>query len=341
MIKSNEWALVGVRLTRTLPWAVATATISFSALPQVAMAAGTAAGTTISNTASVSYTDPSGTPQTTPSNTVDIKVDELLDVTVVSADPGDVPVQPNSTNKVLSFTVTNTGNGSEAFHLTSNGAIGGDQFDPTVTSIYLDNPSSGTVGLYDPGVDILYVPGSNDPVLAPDASRNVFILSSIPNASDTNRGLASLTAAAVTGTGAPGTVFANAGQGGSDAVVGTTGADSVDQGAYVIQSVSVSLAKMATVLDPFGGSEPVPGAIVTYTLTATTSGTGTLGNLEISDAVPANTTFQSGTIFLGTTNLTDTTDTDAGEIASGTVKVRLGSLAGGVTRVVTFKVRIN
>ena len=339
MTNSTTWTVTNVRLARFVPWAVVTATIAFGSLPDAAHAAGTAAGTTISNTATATYTDPGGNPQTQPSNTVNILVDELLDVTVVSADPGDVPVVPGSTNRVLSFTVTNTGNGSEAFRLTPNGTLGGDQFDPTTTSVVIDSNGNG---VYDPGVDTVYTPGSNDPVLAPDASVKIFVLSTIPGgAADLDRGTVTLTAAAVTGTGAPGTSFPGAGQGGGDAVVGSSGGDGVDDGAYVVQNATMSFLKSATIVDPFGGAESVPGAIITYTLVANITGSGTLTNLALGDAIPANTTYQTGSIRLQAATLTDATDVDAGEFTGTAVNVRLGSLSGGTTRTVTFKVRIN
>ncbi len=313
------------------------AAAAITSVGTVAKAAPTVAGTTISNTATATYNDPGGNQQSTPSNRVDIIVDELLDVTVASADPGDMPAAPGSTNQVLSFTVTNTGNGSEAFRLTPNSTVGGDQFDPTTTSIVIDNGN----GVYDPGVDVVYTPGSNDPVLGPDASVKIFILSTIPGGTtDGSRGAVTLTAAAVTGTGAPGTSFPGQGQGGGDAVVGSSGADGVDDGAYVVQSASVSLAKSATVLDPFGGTESVPGSIITYTIVATITGTGTLTNLAIGDAIPAGTIYQNGTITLQGSGLSDGVDADAGEFGSSAVAVRLGSLTGGATRTVTFKVRI-
>jgi hypothetical protein len=43
-----------------------------------------------------------------------LKVDELLDVTVASADPADVTRVPGRRQPVLRFTVTNGGNGPKA-----------------------------------------------------------------------------------------------------------------------------------------------------------------------------------------------------------------------------------
>ena len=327
---------MNVRLSHVVPLIVATASIGFSTPAQ---AVGTAAGDIISNTANATYNDPGGNPVSVPSNQVDIKVDELLDVTVASADPGDIVVTPGSTNRVLSFTVTNTGNGSEAFRLTPTSTIGGDQFDPTTTSIVLDTNGNG---VYDAGVDTVYTPGSNDPVLARDTSIRVFVLSSIPaGTNDLDRGIVELTAAATTGTGAPGTTFAGQGQGGGNAVVGSTGADSSDRGRYIIQNATISFVKSASVADPFGGTTSVPGSIITYTLVATISGSGILTNSAVNDAIPARATYQIGSITLQGAPLTDAADSDAGSFAANAIAVALGNLAGGQTRIITFRVRIN
>jgi uncharacterized repeat protein (TIGR01451 family) len=336
MEQGTHWSIVNVRLSRVVPLIIASATIGF-ATP--AMAVGTAAGTTISNTATASYTDPGGNPVSVPSNQVDIVVDELLDVTVATADAGDIVVTPGSTNQVLSFNVTNTGNGSEAFRLTPTSTVGGDQFDPTTTSIVLDTNGNG---VYDAGVDTVYTPGSNDPVLAPDASIRVFVLSSIPaGTSDNDRGIVELTAAATTGTGAPGTTFAGQDQGGGNAVVGSTGADGTDRGRYIVQNATITFVKSASVADPFGGTTSVPGSIITYTLVATISGSGTLTNAAISDPIPAGTTYQIGSITLEGSPLTDAADGDTGRFAANSISVGLGSVTGGQTRTVTFRTRIN
>src|SRR4051794_23201236 len=90
-----------------------------------AQAAGTPAGTDITNVAHATYDQPDGTPATVDSNTVTIKVDELLDVTVAWREPSDVPSAPGLTNQILSFTVTNAGNGHETFALNTVHAGGG------------------------------------------------------------------------------------------------------------------------------------------------------------------------------------------------------------------------
>ena len=85
----------------------------------------------------------------------------------------------------------------------------------------------------------------------------------------------------------------------------------------------------------------MPGAIVTYRLVATVSGSGSLANLRIADAIPAGTTYRSGTLTLEGGGLSDAADADAGEFTGTGVAVRLGTLAGGATRTVTFQVAID
>ena len=336
MISGTHWSILNVQLVRIAPLIVASATIAFA---EPAQAVGTAAGTTISNTATATYTDAGGNPASVPSNRVDIRVDEILDVTVVSSDPGDVATLPGTTNQVLTFTVTNTGNGSETFRLSPVNAIGGDAFDPTTTSLVIDSNGNG---VYDAGVDTIYNAGSNDPVLAPDTSVRVFVLSTVPAAATNGqRGQTDLTATAITGSGTPGTAFAGLGQGGGDAVVGTTTALGRDDGFYIVNAATVAFVKSATVLDPFGGSKPVPGAIITYTLVATVSGSGSLANLAAGDPIPASTTYVPGSITSQATPITDLTDADAGEFAASRVSVRFGTVPGGQTRTITFKVKIN
>lgn len=306
-------------------------------LPMQAEAAGTRAGTTISNTASASFDNGAGT-QTIDSNKVDLRVDELLDVTVDSSDPADVPTSPGATSQVLTFSVTNNGNGQEAFALSTIANGGGDNYDPAVTQIYIDNGD----GVFDAGTDTLYTPGSNDPALNPDQGIRVFVIATTPGTvADGDRGIVSLVAAAKTGTGAPGTSFAGQGEGGGDAVVGSTGADGQDSGAFKVSAATVTLVKSATIVDPLGGSEPIPGATITYTITATVAGSGSVNGLAITDNVPADTSYVVNSITLGGSALTDATDADAGDYNGTRIRVQLGTVAGGQTRSVTFKTKID
>lgn len=330
-------APVGGAKHRLLPSCSILALIGVLVIPSQAEAAGTRAGSTISNTASASF-DTGGGTTTIDSNRVDLLVDELLDVTVASNDPADVPTTPGATGQVLSFSVTNNGNGVESFRLSTVANAGGDDYDPTVTQLYIDNGD----GVFDPATDTLYIPGTNDPELDPDESITIFVIATTPGGVvDGNRGIVSLVAAAVTGTGAPGTTFPGQGEGGGDAVVGATGADGSDNGAFVVSAATVTLVKSAVVTNSLGTADAIPGATITYTIVATVAGSGSVSGLAITDNIPANTSYVAGSMTLGGTPLSDPADADAGDFNGTRINVVLGTVAGGQTRTVTFRTTID
>jgi uncharacterized repeat protein (TIGR01451 family) len=319
--------------------ALAVGVAAWALLAGPAWAAGAPANTPISNTATATFNDPNGQPRTVNSNTATLRVDEVLGAVLVSNDAGNVGVLSPDNDRPLSFTLTNPGNGSEAYALVPNASLGGDQYDPTDVKIYLDNGN----GIFEPGVDTLYAPGVNDPVLAPDQSRVVFITGDTPAGRATGDTAAALLAAtAVTGSGSPGTTFAGQGTGGVDAVVGATTATANAQGTYAVVQALATLTKTQSVSDPLGGNKPIPGATITYTITMTLSGTGTITNAQIDDSIPANTTYVAGSIVLdSTTSLSDAADADAGRFTGSAIAVSLGSVAAPASHTVTFQVRIN
>jgi uncharacterized repeat protein (TIGR01451 family) len=317
--------------------------LSATCLPtQVSLAAGTAAGTPITNQATANYTV-GGTNYTQISNTTTTSVAEILNVDVVWQDAGNVAVSPGDTLQVLTFQVTNTGNGTDDYTLAGLSALGGDDFDPTLLGIYLDSNGNGS---YDSGTDVQYVSGTNDPALPADTAVTVFFLNNIPGSlSEGDLGNSQITVTSKTGSGAPGTTVSNAGENGTDAVVGTSGGIDADTGSYVVSALAVSVVKSVGIADPFGGSEPVPGAVLTYTLTVGVVGAGRAQGLVITDPIPADTTYIAGTLNLNTGPLTDAADADAGDVGAttpGVVTVDLGDLtnASGI-QTITFDVTIN
>lgn len=321
-------------------WGKASSAIALAitalAAPQLAHATGVSAGTLIENTASATYT--SGTASgTVQSNTVTVRVDELLDVAVAGLTS--TPASAGSGTAVLAYSITNTGNGPEAFNVVVNPAVAGNQFDATVQQVVIDSNGNGT---YEPGVDTVLPSGSPTPSIAADGSLTVFVIVALPTtATDGQTSQVELTASAVTGTGTPGTAFAGQGAGGGDAVVGASGADDNAFDSLIATLATVSLTKAASIADPFGGSQPVPGAVVTYTLTATVNGSGQVENLHVTDAYPAGTTYETGTLNLNAAALTDAADADAGTASGTGIDVNLGTVPGGTTKVVKFNVKIN
>jgi len=200
-----------------------------------ARALGTPAGTPVTNTATVTYDI--GASSFTQSASAVFTVDERVDVVVTWLDAAPVSVAPADVDRQLTFLVTNTGNGFEAFALAVDALVLGDQFDPTNARIYLDTNGSGS---YEPGVDPLYQPGVNDPLLGADAARAVFVLADIPPATlSADRGDAELEATSLTG-GVTGTIVAGAGDLGTDAVIG--GGTSAEIGSYLVSDLFVSIA---------------------------------------------------------------------------------------------------
>jgi len=311
--------------------------------PASARATGTPAGTDITSRAVVAYTI-QGSHYARTSNPVTTRVAEVLDLTVSWQDAAPVLTHAGALGAVLAFRLTNTGNGEESYALALDCALAGDDFDPVPAAIHLDTNGDGR---FDPLVDEVYVPGANDPALAADAHTVVFLLDDIPAAAQTgDLGDGRLDARSTTGTGTPGTAFPGAGDQGQEAVVGASGGRAGAPGTYVVGAPAATLAilKSAAVRDPYGGNQPVSGAVVTYRLAVTAQGTGTADGVVITDAIPADTVYNPGSLALDGRPLTDAADADAGDVgasAPGTLTVVLGDLAaGGPAATISFSVTI-
>jgi uncharacterized repeat protein (TIGR01451 family) len=334
-----------------------------------AHAVGTVAGREIQNTAQVSFDIGGVNYPAVSSNTVQTFVDELIDVSVVNDDGGAVPVSTPSVSALLQFTVTNNGNGDETFRLVTEDSVAEGGFDPTTLQIYLE--SNGISGLQTgAGGDTVYTAGANDPTLGPDQTQVVYVDNSIPaGLTPTDEGqieirAVSTTVIAQTGTDdpaspsfpVPGDSYGGAGDpdenggGNVNAVVGT----SFDvnnlilrtSGTFRVTEATVTLDKAVTqVIDPFTGSTLVPGSILTYQLTVTVNGAGSVDNLVVSDAIPADLEYQPGSLLIdGVTEDDDFipsgTDNAGYTPGSTTVSADMGTVAGGSVITVTFEAAI-
>ena len=155
-----------------------------------------AAGDTISNTATLTF-DVGGTPTVLESSptgnsttgatfgtATDFLEDNLINFTVATTDGASVPVALSATDQVLTFTVTNSGNGAQDFSLSAiNAAIGDpdpfipadlDAFNPASFAIFVDSGNGG-------GYDVLDTATYIDE-LAPLGVATVYIVSVIPGA---------------------------------------------------------------------------------------------------------------------------------------------------------------
>lgn len=324
----------------------------FFPLCGVAQAVGVAAGTSISNTVTVDF-NVGGVPGTAFDTDV-FQVQEVINVDVTWQDAANIIVAPASVQQVLTFLVTNTGNGIESFALIiNNAAITTDDFDPLNGNIYLDGNANG---VFDGApIDPVYISGVNDPLLNANGidSQIVFLVSDIPVGTSVGEtGVSQLTVNSLT-VGAAGavigTILNGLGDSGIDAVIGASQADDIAIGTYQVDTapIDVSILKTAQVVSDGSGCSvapcsPIPGATIRYSLQVIISGVGTVNNLVITDPIPINTTYTSESTNLNGTSLTDSgVDADAGNFSANTVTVDLGDISSAVTHLITFDVTIN
>lgn len=319
--------------------------------PQISWAAGTPAGTIISNTATLNYSIGGTVKPPLTAAPVTIKVDELIQPVLTWQDAAPVAVNVLGTNDVLTFLLTNTGNGQEAFSLArTNGPLPlpAGNYTPlngTIGSIYLENGLKPGFQASGPNADTAYVAGVNDPNLAPSAGQIIYVISNTPNVATNDQGEVLLSAASLTPGAAgalPGTGLAGLGQGGGYAVVGATRAQASAKGSYLTNGVALAVTKSVTgVVDPNGTAVVMPGAVMTYQIAVVLTGVGTAANLVITDPLPANTTYVPGSIIVNGTAKTDAADADNAQFAANTVSVSLGNVAAPANIVITFRATIN
>lgn len=304
------------------------------AVSQSALALGTASGTTVSNTATLSY-NVGAVPQTailsspdglTPTGVATtFLVDNKVNLLVTALGPA-ATVVPHPTLVVTNtqtFTVANTGNTAQDFALTTAQQLTGvanpfggvitDNYDVTlcsVTNVVLNVTAPvGTMTAWVAGQQYINTLGA-------DSTATVTVTCSTPAAQPNNSlAVISLTATATLAGSAGATLLVNgAGTANSNAAVenvfadaakvapAITGLDAANNaadtanGAFLVQTAVLSVAKVATVLcDPFFGSttpKNIPGSYVQYAITITNSGAAAATLSQITDALQvANVTF--------------------------------------------------
>ena len=345
--------------------------------------AGTTAGTIVNNVAQASYTV-NGAAQTASSNTASFVVDRKVNLTVTTAQAANTQVNIGQTGAVTTFTVTNNTNGTQDFLLDPDqnfGTVvftGTDDFDMSNLRAYVDANGNG---IYDPGVDTATFIDE----LAPDATATVFLVGDVPNTSPgtTNLAIVSLHATVAAG-GAAGTqgaaliptdlnlinqlaqvdvVFADNDSDGIGPDIARNGQGRA-YAAYevAVRNVALTITKSALVLsDGVNALNPkaIPGAVVQYCLTAANATLLTPAtNLNLTDVIPANTTYVPGSLTVGgiggggvclvngfpqNDDGSNTTGPYRGSYNAGTrtVTATIPTLLGGTSVAASFRVTIN
>lgn len=299
-------------------------------------AAGTRAGTVVSNVADVTFTidGVDGRVRTAPAV---ITVAEVLQVVAATITPAvTVPAAPG--RAVVAIRVVNTGNGDEAMRLALDAAVPPGDFTPSpaTPALFLDSDGSGSLG----PADAPYVPGTNDPLLAPDAATIVFAAFDVPaGTADGAIARVGVTARAATGSGAVGAQFPGAGDGGVDAVAGLGGAQASAQADLLVSGYAIAVVKTAQVADAAGGTRPESGARIDYEIAVAVSGTGTARALVVTDPIPAATRYVPGTLTLDGAPIADASGFRP--TAPARIELPLGDVVSGTTHRVRFAVTID
>jgi uncharacterized repeat protein (TIGR01451 family) len=276
------------------------------------LADGTPAGTVISNTATVDFEDVNGNPLQEVSNTVTTTVSTVGAVSInpntatSNADPGDLVCYLH--------TVTNDGNDDDTIDVATASSQGW-----TVT-VYEDTDGSGD---YTAGVDVALADtnasGTPDTdVLGADGSMDILVCVAVP--AGTANGTSDQTDITIDSDNDPTQ---------TDAAADTTTVD------------APSLAVVKSVLP--AGDQP-PGTVLTYTVQVTNNGAGAAQNMVLTDPIPANTTYQAGTITQDAAARTDASDGDNADhnvTNPGEITVNIGTLASGASTTITFQVQID
>ena len=300
----------------------------------------TPADTPVENTFTLNYAvngagqpviNNSGSPTT-------FRVDRLIDLTVESIE-GTTTVAPGQVDADTIFTVTNDGNGSQAYELTVENSVSGDDFDPTgstTLTYYIsdgDNDFEPGAG-QDDGSAIAYDP-TNPPVLLADAEIIVVVERSIPSVADD--------AAVVDGADANVILVANTldatspfaeveddsvtdvGGAGNDLLVSENvlndgfstseevandGADSAI-GIYIVADADVAGTKIVSIFSedgsncdtipgsPVANSYSIPGACIEYRITVTNNDTRDATAINVTDVLPAQLTYIASGVGAG------------------------------------------
>ena len=302
-----------------------------------ASAAGTAADTTVANTFSLTYSvDGTEQPEI---NTGDVPggsntptvftVDRKIDLTV--ATNGNETVAPGEQDAELTFTLTNTGNDTQAYDLSLvNEAVTGptaDDFDALNLTItyYVGNSATGAVQNYTPGTPTVDVPA--------DGELFIVVSGDIPTAGtveDNDRADITLVADTVE----PSTAGATAGDevlADTDGINDVTGdaenvladgsstgrevanaGDDSATGTYIVASADLTAEKTVGIISengtgcaatpsfptnhtfPQNNEHAIPGACVEYRITVQNTGDDVSANasdLELVDVLPDGLTF--------------------------------------------------
>ena len=288
----------------------------------VAQSAAPPANSTIGNQASATYTDASNTQRTATSNTVTTVVQQVASFTLTT--DGQTKYGAPGGQVYFPHTLTNTGNGTDTFTLSSANNASGDNFDLASLTLYADANGDG-------------VPDNSTAItstgpLAAGASFKFVAVGTTPGAQTATQTAAITISAVGTATGTPA-----AQQNNTDTVTVTTNG---------VVNATKSISSNSGV----AGSGPH-----TFTLSYNNTGNSTATAVTLTNVIPAGMTYVAGSARWSVTGtgvtLTDANDGsqgaapdtiayDFGQTVAGRVTAVIARVQPGESRTVTFQVNI-
>jgi len=274
------------------------------------------AGFVIGNQASASYVDGNNTSHTSTSNTVNSVVSQIAGDTLTASQ--NKTSTPGST-VYFQHVITNTGNGSDSYNLTTVETGGGFAFAGSPT-IYPDVGCNGTPSSA--------TPITVTPTLTSGQSYCVVVAATVPTTatSGSTDGLTITSKSAF-----------------NPAYAAQVNSDSVK----VTSNAVINVVKSETVTSGAPGTSPI-----TVSLTYTNTGNATATAVKLTDALPAGMTYIAGTgrwSASGAATLTDASDGNEQASFNGgidysetgtTVTATVANVASGSSGVLTFQVAI-
>lgn len=307
------------------------AVVLFALFSMMLMLSGTAhaapsAGTVIGNQAAATYTDASGTARSSTSNTVTTTVAQVASFTLTATQS---KIAASGSTVYFPHTLTNTGNGTDAFNLAVTSAAGTGM---EVTGFQLFPDANGD-GIPDTGS----TPITSTGALAAGAIFQFVAVATVPaTAVNGNADTLTVTVVDTFATPAPTQTNIDTVTVSGAAVIALNKAQSVGTG--------IPSAQTCTTLVTTGCS------YITYTLTYTNNGNATATNVTLGDIIPAGTTYvpASGLWSGSATALTDAAAGDPAGInfdyavtTAGKVTAVVASVAPGTSGNVSIKVFVN
>jgi uncharacterized repeat protein (TIGR01451 family)/fimbrial isopeptide formation D2 family protein len=282
--------------------------ISAMLLSVTAFAAGTLAGTVISNKATATYTDANNNTYTpVESNTVTVTVSQVAGV-VTSPATSNQNGSPDG-NTFFNGQIINTGNGTDTFNLSAAGLPSGYTY-----VIYKDTNGDGILQ-------------SSEAVLGNRLGATITL-----NADQAQYAIAVITSPVDAASG-------------STATLTFTATSTFSPGTSSSSTMTITnLAAVISFSKSTVPTNPKPGDTVTYTITWNNTGTAAGYLAVLSDGIPTNTTYKTGSMTYGGAVRTDISDGDNADYNvtnPGKVTVAIGTVAAGGTGTFTFQVTVN